>query len=62
MCSSPPKSKPKSPPPVEEPDIELGVQKKPSDIRRRRAGGISSLRTGLNIGGGGGAGLAVPKG
>ena len=64
MCSSPPSAnRAKPPPPVEEPDIQLGTGKKPSDIRRRRAGGISSLRTGLNIGGGSGrAGLALPKG
>ncbi|MEE8385639.1 MAG: hypothetical protein V3S01_06965 [Dehalococcoidia bacterium] len=62
MCSSPPKpSKPKPAAPVEEAEVQLGKETKPSDIRRRRAGGISSLRTGLNIGGGGRSGLATPK-
>ncbi len=64
MCSSPPSSDPKPPPPVEEPEIELGVAKKPSDVRRRRASGIGALRTGLSVpgGGSGGAGLNIPKG
>ncbi len=60
MCSTPNTSRPPPPPPeVEEPLIELGTAKKPSDIRKRGSTGISSLRTGLNVGGGG-AGLTIP--
>ena len=62
MCSSSSPSKPKKPIPVEEPDVQLGVEKKVSRLRKRRSGGTSSLRTGLNIGGGGGrTGLSIPK-
>lgn len=63
MCSSPPSSNAKPPVPTKEPDIQLGVEKKPSDVRRRRQTGISALRTGLSVpGSGGGAGLNIPKG
>jgi len=48
MCSAPSPPKNKPPEPVEEPDLELGADaSKPGDIRRRKASGLSSLRTGL---------------
>lgn len=62
MCSSSPPPKPRPPAPVEEPEVELGADaSKPGAIRKRKASGLSALRTGLR-----GivptAGLTIPKG